>query len=79
MSAETADEYFNKNADWNSTILMNPTKLMEGFAEIKCKEQRENIFKKATKDMAVLANYSLPEADLNTLYNDFEKYNHSSL
>ena len=41
MSKITADEYFKENAVWNSTILMNPTRLMEGFAEIKCKEQRE--------------------------------------
>lgn len=64
---KTVDEYFRE------TEVMNATKLMEGFAEIKCKEQRENIFKQATKDMAVLANYSLPEADLDMLYNDFER------
>lgn len=37
----TADEYFKDNAVWNGTILMNATKLMEGFAEIKCREMRD--------------------------------------
>lgn len=57
---KVAEEYFNKNAIWNGTIILNPIDMMVGFATfisgldetkaVKQNEQIQEILKYLTKN-----------------------------